>query len=121
MDKNRISKMEEYLDITSINIKELKRSINKFKKNKKKIYEVSNYYGSNDWFDDRDDFDKGKLKNIKAGVLSEDAVWLLNEYVRDLIDRLRTIVDDYDVRIKKKNKNCNCSKDCKCGCHKKNK
>ena len=68
MDKNRISKMEEYLDLTNKNIKELKRSINKFKKNKKKIYELSNYYGSNDWHTDRENFDN----SIKAGILSED-------------------------------------------------
>lgn len=68
MDKNRISKMEEYLDLTNINIKELRKSINKFKKNKKKTYELSNYYGSNDWYNDRENFDN----SIKAGILNED-------------------------------------------------
>jgi len=68
MDKNRIEKMEEYLNITNLNIKELKKSINKFKKNKKKTYELSNYYGSNEWYTDRENFDN----SIKAGVLNED-------------------------------------------------
>lgn len=68
MDKNRIEMMEEYLRITNLNIKELKKSINKFKKNKKKTYELSNYYGSNDWYTDRENFDN----SIKAGVLGED-------------------------------------------------
>ena len=68
MDKNRIGKMEEYLDLTNTNIKDLKRSINNFKKNKKKTYELSKYYGSNDWYTDRENFDN----SIKAGVLSED-------------------------------------------------
>ena len=68
MDKNRIEKMEEYLKINNLNIKELKKSINNFKKNKKKTYELSNYYGSNDWYTDRENFDN----SIKAGVLSED-------------------------------------------------
>lgn len=68
MDKNRIEKMEEYLRITNLNIKELKKSINKFKKNKKKTYELSNYYGSNEWYTDRENFDN----SIKAGVLNED-------------------------------------------------
>ena len=68
MDKNRIEIMEEYLRITNLNIKELKKSINKFKKNKKKTYELSNYYGSNDWYTDRENFDN----SIKAGVLGED-------------------------------------------------
>ncbi len=68
MDKNRISKMEECLDLTNININDLRKSINNFKKNKKKIYELSKYYGSDDWYMDRDNFDN----SIKAGVLSED-------------------------------------------------
>lgn len=68
MDKDRITKMEEYFDLTNNNIKNLRKSINNFKKNKKKIYEVSNYYGSNDWYNDKDLFDN----SIKAGILSED-------------------------------------------------
>ena len=68
MDKKRITKMEEYFDLTKDNIKELKKSLNKFKKNKKKVYELSNYYGSNDWYTDRENFDN----SIKAGILSED-------------------------------------------------
>ena len=114
---HRVEINEKRLDNLRQSVVNINRKLDNF--SLEEFILLNEYYGSNDWFDDRDDFDKGKLKNIKAGVLSEDAVWLLNEYVRDLIDRLRTIVDDYDVRIKKKNKNCNCSKDCKCGCHKK--
>ncbi len=34
------------------------------------------YYGSNDWFDDRDLWDKGSLPpSLRCGVLSEDAVY----------------------------------------------
>ena len=68
MDKNRIEKMETYFDLTNDNIKNIKKALNSFKKNKKNIYELSNYYGSNDWYTDRENFDN----SIKAGVLSED-------------------------------------------------
>lgn len=68
MNKDRIKKMETYFDLTNDNIKNIKRALNSFKKNKKNIYELSNYYGSNDWYTDRENFDN----SIKAGVLSED-------------------------------------------------
>ena len=68
MNKNRIIKMEEYFDLTNDNLKKLKKSLNDFKKNKKKFYELSKYYGSNEWFTNRENFDN----SIKAGVLSED-------------------------------------------------
>ena len=68
MDKNRITKMEENLDLTKNTINDINKAIKQFKKNKKKIYELSNYYGSNDWYTDRENFDN----SIKAGILSED-------------------------------------------------
>ncbi len=68
MDKKRVETMEEYFDLTNDNIKEFKKTIKLFKKNKNKIYELSKYYGSNDWYTDRENFDN----SIKAGVLSED-------------------------------------------------
>ena len=68
MDKNRITKMEEYLDLTKNTINDINKAIKQFKKNKKKIYELSNYYGSNDWYTDRENYDN----SIKAGILSED-------------------------------------------------
>ncbi len=68
MDKNRITKMEEYLDLTKNTINDINKAIKQFKKNKKRIYELSNYYGSNDWYTDRENFDN----SIKAGILSED-------------------------------------------------
>ena len=68
MDKNRITKMEEYLDLTKNTINDINKAIKQVKKNKKKIYELSNYYGSNDWYTDRENYDN----SIKAGILSED-------------------------------------------------
>ena len=60
--------MEDNLDLTIEDIKELKKIINKINKDKKKIYEVANYYGSEEWYKDRDNFDY----SIKASILSED-------------------------------------------------
>ncbi len=68
MDKNRVVNMEEYFDLTIEDIKILKKCINKISKDKKKIFEVSKYYGSEEWFSDRDNYDN----SVKAGILSED-------------------------------------------------
>lgn len=68
MDKNRVVNMEEYYDLTIEDVKSLKKVLNKFNKDKKKIYEVSKYYGSNYWYNDKDHFDN----SVKAGILSED-------------------------------------------------
>ena len=68
MNKNRITKMEEYFELSKDSIEDMKKALNRFKKNKKKIIELSNYYGSNDWYEDYETFDN----SIKAGILNED-------------------------------------------------
>ena len=93
--KNRITKNEERLDSLTQCIKSLKKSLESFKKNKKNQILLNDYYGSKEWFKDKDDFENGKISNIKAGVLSEDAVWNMNEEVRDLIDEMKNIIKDF--------------------------
>ena len=46
------------------------------------IYQLSLYYSSKQWIKDYDDYESGLIpKNIKCGVLSQDAVYnLLDEY-----------------------------------------
>ena len=60
--------MEEYFDLTIEDIDILKKVLKKLNKDKKKIIKVAKYYGSEEWFNDRDNFDN----SIKAGILSED-------------------------------------------------
>ena len=61
-------------------------------KSKKNIEQLNRYYGSKNCFKDKEYFEKCKIKNIKAGVLSEDAVWNLDETVKDIFDRMKKIV-----------------------------
>lgn len=62
-----------------------------------KIAELSKYYGSAEWFADKEDSDNGKLpENLRCGVLSEDAVYnLLADYdmlVKQMEELGKTII-----------------------------
>ena len=68
-----------------------------FKSNINNIDYVNKYYGSKDWFKDKEKHDNGSIV-IKAGVLSEDAVWNMNEDINDLISEMRYIVSNKDKK-----------------------
>ena len=57
---------------------------------------VSKYYGSNNWYKDKDSYEKGSVPKIKAGVLSEDAVWNMLEDINDLLNEMKIILKDYN-------------------------
>ena len=92
---NRITKNENRLDNALLSIKELEIALNNFKMNKDTIKQLNKYYGSKNWFKDKDDFESGKISNIKAGVLSEDAVWNMNDDIKDLLNEMKTIIEEY--------------------------
>ena len=92
---DRITKNEERLDnITGI-IKELEKALEKFKSNKKDINLLNRYYGSKNWFKDKELYETNKIKHIKAGVLSEDAIWNMDEDIRELIKEMKKIIKSY--------------------------
>lgn len=93
---DRITKNEERLDSILLSIKELGESLDKFNNNRKNLKQLNKYYGSNDWFNDRDDYDNNKISKIKAGVLSEDAIWNMNEEISYLIDEMKSIIKYFD-------------------------
>ena len=86
---DRISKNETRLDNILSSIKELENALAKFKANKKDLYLLNKYYGSKAWLEDKEAYENGKIPRIKAGVLSEDAVWNLNEEIEDLIKQMK--------------------------------
>ena len=97
----RIEKNEKRLDsLLDISTK-LESDLELFENLINDYYLLNKYYGSNEWFKDKDDLEKGKINNIKAGVLSEDAVWNLNEDVSDIIERMDLLVKQF----REKNKN----------------
>ena len=88
---NRISKNEDKLDNIIKVLDELELSIDKLESIKKDIKDINKYYGSKTWFKDKDNLEKSKIKNIKAGVLSEDLVWNTLDRINEYIDRLNEI------------------------------
>ena len=97
---DRITKNEERLDSLLSSIKELEISLSNFKNNQKNISLLNKYYGSKNWFKDKEYYEKNKIPKIKAGVLSEDAVWNMNEDINELITEMESIIKYY-----KENKN----------------
>ena len=93
--KERIIKNEERLDSVLSSIKNLEKALEEFKKNKRNIYLLNRYYGSNNWFKDKEAYENNKIK-VKAGVLSEDAVWNMRDDIDDLIIEMKKIVKGFD-------------------------
>ena len=89
---DRISKNEERLDKLLLNIKELEVALENLKASKKDLDLLNKYYDSKNWLKDKDAYENGSISKIKAGVLSEDAVWNLNEDINDLIKDMKSIV-----------------------------
>lgn len=87
----RISKNEERLDSIMQAVKELEDALTKFKLKKDDLAKLNKYYGSKSWFKDKEAYETGKISGIKAGVLSEDAVWNLNEDIRELKKEIKKL------------------------------
>jgi len=66
-------------------------------KEKKKDYKALNrYYGSKNWFKDKEAYEENKIPNMKAGVLSEDAVWDMITDFEYHLKELKRIIKDYE-------------------------
>ena len=92
----RISINEDRLDKILKSIKNLEIAVNDFKANKKNIELLNSYYESKDWLSDKDAYENKKISNLKAGVLSEDSVWNMNEDIKDLINEMKDIVSNFE-------------------------
>lgn len=88
----RIRHMEELLDETKKVVQDLSVAIERYEKIKDKINELVSYYESPLWMEDYRDDEKGKLpKNLKRGVLSEDAVYNLLSELKNIEDKIGII------------------------------
>ncbi len=92
---DRIETNEERLNQIISSIKTLENALKEFNANKNNIKLVNKYYGSKNWFKDKDSYEQNKIEHIKAGVLSEDAVWNMNESINDLINEMKKIISFY--------------------------
>lgn len=93
MTIERIEKYENILNDVLDNINNLQTELIRFKKNKKNINLLNKYYGSKNWFKDKEAYENNKIPRIKAGVLSEDAVWNMQEEINDIINEMQTIIN----------------------------
>lgn len=90
--KERITKNEERLDNIIKSVNNLNNALTSFSKEKKNIILLSNYYKSKKWLKDKDDYESGKISNIKAGVLSEDLVWNTLENIDELLNEMEILI-----------------------------
>ena len=85
----RIAQMEEYLDASAAAVKKLDAAMEEYEAVQKQFKKLSDYYGSTQWMKDFEADEAGKLpKDLKRGVLSEDAVYDLIIENRELVVRM---------------------------------
>ena len=92
MDRERIGRIEEMekcLDEASKAIRELSDALSRYEWARDKYYKLQEYYDSDLWLQDFEADEEGRLpKDLKRGVLSEDAVFdLITEHER-VLERL---------------------------------
>ena len=74
--EERIKKMENHLNNSEDGLKKIESALEKFKKVQSEIKELDNYYGSEEWFSDIEEYDNRNVSNtVNAGVLSEDTAY----------------------------------------------
>ena len=88
---NRIEKNKKRLDDLNEIASKIEEDLDKLEDSIKEYQLLNKYYGSKNWFKDKEDFEKGKIKSVKAGVLSEDAVWNLDEKISEIFVRMDSI------------------------------
>ena len=92
----RIEENETRLDNLNNIVLSLDKHLDDFEDNIHEYLSLNEYYGSEEWKKDKEDFEAGKIKNVKAGVLSEDAVWDLDERIDDILSRMDGIISLFE-------------------------
>lgn len=89
----RIQEMERCLDCSERAIRELSEALSAFEEVQPEYCRLNEYYGSDLWMGDYEDDEAGKLpKDLKRGVLSQDAVYDLITENRELLVRMLKLV-----------------------------
>ncbi len=88
----RIREMENCLDASEKAIRELSEALSVFEEVQPQYRKLSDYYGSDQWMQDFEDDGAGNLpRDLKRGVLSEDAVYDLLTKNRELLARMQRL------------------------------
>ena len=85
----RIARMEQLLEVASRAVKGMAAALDDYEAAQDALQELEAYYGSEEWRQDFAADEAGRLpKEMKRGVLSEDAVWNLLEERDEVESRL---------------------------------
>ena len=97
----RIKQMEQYLDDSYDAVRALSVALNRYEAIQKSLEKLSAYYGSTLWMKDFEDDENGKLpKDLKRGVLSEDAVYdLLTDHHELMLRMSRAVTRSIDSKL----------------------
>ena len=86
--------MEQHLDRASQAVIRLSAALDDYAEAQEAIRQLSAYYDSDEWKRDFSDDEQGLLpRDLKRGVLSEDAIWNLLEDSRALNARMQEVVN----------------------------
>ena len=89
----RIERMEQNLERAKYALKVLSDAFDEYETVQESLHELDSYYGSDTWKQDFADDEQGRLpKNLKRGVLSEDAIWNVLEDYRTLKERVSSLL-----------------------------
>ena len=87
----RIERMERNLERATNALRVLNDALDEYEAVQEALHELNSYYGSDTWKQDFSDDEQGRLpKDLKRGILSEDAIWNLLENYRTLKERLES-------------------------------
>ncbi len=89
----RIQENEERLDKIIKNSRKLQEALDLFESNINDIFLLKKYYSSKKWIQDKENYEYGNIPKIKAGVLSEDAVWNLLDDITDIKVKMQNIIE----------------------------
>ena len=88
----RIERMERNLERATNALRVLNDALDEYEAVQEALHELNSYYGSDTWKQDFSDDEQGRLpKNLKRGILSEDAIWNVLEDYRNLKERLEAL------------------------------
>ncbi len=88
----RIKQMERHLERAQHAVRNLVKALDEYNAAEEGLNELKAYYDSEAWKQDFTDDEAGRLpKELKRGVLSEDAIWNLLEETDEIEKRMSKI------------------------------
>ncbi|MBQ3390275.1 MAG: DUF4298 domain-containing protein [Firmicutes bacterium] len=92
----RITKMEELLNDSREVLDDLEQSLEAYRLVRAKIRKLESYYGSEEWYRDREDDAAGKFPgDLRRGVLSEDLIYDVLTDERELARQMAEAAAEY--------------------------